>query len=65
MAAWISAPGCPLDLRGPVDRPFDRMGGEFADVAALDHLTTVAGRFPDKIAISDGACAFSYSELGC
>src|ERR1700682_2448014 len=62
-SSWISAPGCPLDLRGPVDRPFDRMGCNFAGVAALEHLTAVAGKFPDKIAISDGACEFSYSEL--
>ena len=62
-SSWISAPGFPLDLGGPVDRPFDRMGPEFASVAALEHLTTVAGNFPDKIAISDGACQFSYSEL--
>ena len=61
--AWISAPGAPLDLGGPVDRPFDRMGQEFACVAALEHLTTVAGKFPDKIAISDGACEFSYSAV--
>jgi acyl-CoA synthetase (AMP-forming)/AMP-acid ligase II/thioesterase domain-containing protein len=62
-SSWISAPGCPLDLRGPVDRPFDRMGCNFAGVAALEHLTAVAGKFPDKIAISDGASEFSYSEL--
>jgi hypothetical protein len=30
-------------------------GPEFACVAALEHLTRVAGNFPDKIAISDGA----------
>jgi acyl-CoA synthetase (AMP-forming)/AMP-acid ligase II/thioesterase domain-containing protein len=63
MAFWISASGCPLDLRGPVDRPFDRMGDEFACVAALQRLTAVAGKFPGKIAITDGACEFSYSAL--
>lgn len=63
MASWISAPECPLDLAGPVDRPFDRMGREFAGVAVLEHLTAVAGKFPEKIAISDGACEFSYSAL--
>ena len=63
MASWISAPECPLDLRGPVDRPFDRMGRGFACIAALQHLTTVARKFPDEIAISDGASQFSYSEL--
>ena len=62
-SSWIGASGTPLDLRGPVDRPFDRMGREFACVAALEHLTTVAQKFPDKIAISDGAREFSYSEL--
>src|ERR1700682_299452 len=62
-SSWISAPACALDLRGPVERPFDQQGPEFAGVAALEHLTTVAGKFPDKIAISDGACEFSYSEL--
>jgi acyl-CoA synthetase (AMP-forming)/AMP-acid ligase II/thioesterase domain-containing protein len=62
-SSWISAPGSPLDLRGPVDRPFDRMGPEFAGVAALEHLTAVARKFPDKIAISDGACEFSYAAL--
>jgi len=39
------------------------MGCNFAGVAALEHLTAVAGKFPDKIAISDGASEFSYSEL--
>ena len=63
LSSWISAPGGPIDLGGPVDRPFDRMGPEFACVAALEHLARVAGNFPDKIAISDGACQFSYSEL--
>ena len=63
MASWISAPECPLDLRGPVDRPFDRMGRGFSCIAALQHLTTVARKFPDEIAISDGASKFSYSAL--
>jgi hypothetical protein len=39
------------------------MGRGFACVAAREHLVAVAGKFPDRIAISDGACAFSYSEL--
>ena len=63
LSSWISAPGGPIDLGGPVDRPFDRMGPEFSCFASHEHLTRVAVNFPDKIAISDGACQFSYSEL--
>lgn len=60
---WASAPTRPLDIGGPVDRPFERMGDDFSSIGASDHLKRIAAKFPDKLAISDGARQFTYGEL--
>lgn len=60
---WASAPRRALDIGGPVDRPFERMGDDFSGISASDHLKRIAEKFPDKRAISDGARQFTYGEL--
>lgn len=62
-ALWMKSPELPLDVGGPVDRPFNRMGAEFAGVPAITHLDAVAKRFPNNIAISDDARQVTYSDL--
>lgn len=43
-ARWMNSPDIPLDMGGPVDRPFAPMGAGFADVPAIEHgLVTVPG----------------------
>jgi acyl-coenzyme A synthetase/AMP-(fatty) acid ligase/thioesterase domain-containing protein/acyl carrier protein len=60
---WKSAPELPLDFGGPVDHPFERMGDGFADVCTFDHLERVAGKYADKVAVSDGATSLTFAEL--
>jgi acyl-CoA synthetase (AMP-forming)/AMP-acid ligase II/thioesterase domain-containing protein/acyl carrier protein len=62
-APWMKSPDVPLDMGGPIDRPFDRMGADFASVAAIEHLSAVAKRFADRVALSDAAHQITYSEL--
>jgi acyl-CoA synthetase (AMP-forming)/AMP-acid ligase II/thioesterase domain-containing protein len=62
-ALWMKSPELPLDVGGPVDRPFNRMGAEFAGVPAITHLDAVAKTFPNNIAISDDARQITYSDL--
>ena len=59
----MTSPEVPLDLQGPVDRPFDRMGADFAGAPAIQHLKAVARKFADKIALSDGTRHITYSDL--
>lgn len=60
---WLSPVGVPLDLHGPIDRSFDPLGADFADVPAIDHLVSVTAKFANKVAISDGTNSFTYSQL--
>ncbi|SFL37003.1 Acyl-CoA synthetase (AMP-forming)/AMP-acid ligase II [Bradyrhizobium sp. NFR13] len=62
-ALWMNSPELPLDVGGPVDRPFNRMGAEFAGVPAITHLDAVAKTFPNNVAISDDARQITYSDL--
>jgi acyl-CoA synthetase (AMP-forming)/AMP-acid ligase II/thioesterase domain-containing protein/acyl carrier protein len=62
-ALWMKSPGFPLDMGGPIDRPFDRMGADFASVPAIEHLSAVAKRFADRVAISDAARQITYSDF--
>src|ERR1700737_2311426 len=62
-ARWMKSPEFPLDMGGPIDRPFDRMGADFASVPAIEHLSAVAKRFADRVAISDGADQITYSDF--
>jgi acyl-CoA synthetase (AMP-forming)/AMP-acid ligase II/thioesterase domain-containing protein len=59
----MKPPELPLDLGGPVDRPFNRMGVEFAGVPAITHLDAVAKRFPNNVAISDDTRQITYSDF--
>ncbi|MFB9270021.1 AMP-binding protein [Bradyrhizobium erythrophlei] len=58
---WTTALDVPLDMRGPVDRPFNRMGAGFADVPAIEHLRSVAAKFADRIAVSDADQQITYA----
>jgi non-ribosomal peptide synthetase component F len=62
-APWIKPDEFPLDMGGPVDRPFDRMGADYSSVPAIEHLSAIAKRFSDKVAISDGDHRITYSDL--
>lgn len=60
---WRRFPDLPLDLGGPTDRSFDRMGENFADATAIEHLRAIADRFGNRIAMSDGAHQITYAEF--
>jgi acyl-CoA synthetase (AMP-forming)/AMP-acid ligase II/thioesterase domain-containing protein/acyl carrier protein len=60
---WMNSPEMPLDLQGPVDRPFGRMEADFASAPAIEHLKAVARRFSDRIAMSDGTHHVTYSDF--
>ncbi|WP_354492253.1 AMP-binding protein [Mesorhizobium robiniae] len=60
---WSNVPDYALDQGGPVLRPYQRMGADFANVAVFDHLRNVTRQYPDKLAISDGTNRLTYSEL--
>jgi acyl-CoA synthetase (AMP-forming)/AMP-acid ligase II/thioesterase domain-containing protein/acyl carrier protein len=62
-APWMTSPDVPLDMNGPVDRPFHRLGADFSSVPAMEHLRAVAKRFADKVALSDATCQITYSDL--
>lgn len=62
-AVWMKPLELPLDAGGPVDRPFNPMGGEFASVPAIAHLSAVAKRFPNNVAISDDTRQITYSDF--
>lgn len=62
-ALWMKPPQLPLDLGGPVDRPFNCLGAEFASVPAIAHLNAVAKRFPNNVAISDDTRQITYSDF--
>lgn len=60
---WLKCPDLPLDMGGPVDRPFERMGVEFSNVPAIEHLKAIASKYPARIAMSDGAHEITYSDF--
>jgi thioesterase domain-containing protein/acyl-CoA synthetase (AMP-forming)/AMP-acid ligase II len=60
---WSETPDYALDQGGPILRPYQRMGADFTNVSVFDHLRNVAGQYPDKLAVSDGANRLTYSEL--
>ncbi|QCI63221.1 AMP-binding protein [Phreatobacter stygius] len=60
---WSNAPDHALDQGGPLFRPYQRMGVDFADIPVVDHLKSVTTRHPDKLAISDGTDRLTYAAL--
>lgn len=60
---WMNSSEMPLDLQGPIDRPFDRMGADFAAAPAIEHLKAIARRFADKTALSDRTHHITYSDF--
>lgn len=62
-ASWMTSPDIPLDMEGPVDRPFDRMGADFSSTAVIEHLSAVAKRFADRVGLSDATHQVTYSDL--
>ncbi|WP_352669283.1 hypothetical protein [Mesorhizobium sp. M0166] len=51
---WSNVLQYALDQGGPVLRPFQRLGVDFTNIAAFDHLRNVVRQYPDKLAINDG-----------
>ncbi|MDB5618247.1 AMP-binding protein [Tardiphaga sp.] len=62
-ARWMRSPEFPLDMGGPVNRPYDRMGADFSSVPAIEHLSAIAKRFSDRVAVSDSAHQITYSDF--
>ncbi|TIY03589.1 MAG: AMP-dependent synthetase, partial [Mesorhizobium sp.] len=60
---WSNVPDYALDQGGPVLRPHQRMGVDFANVTVFDHLRDVTKQYPNKLAISDGTTRLTYSQL--
>jgi thioesterase domain-containing protein/non-ribosomal peptide synthetase component F len=60
---WSRVADYNLDRDGPSFRPYRRMGPDFASRCIFDHLRDIAGRYPDKIAVSDGGNRLTYSHL--
>ncbi|WP_292865848.1 AMP-binding protein [Mesorhizobium sp.] len=61
--AWKQATVRPLDLDGPASLPFQRMGDDFSERSAFQHLEGVVEKYPGKIAISDGLTSLTFSDL--
>src|SRR3954452_19072508 len=60
---WSKVADYTLDSDGPIFRPYQRMGSNFANVCIFDHLREIAKQYPDKLAISDGVNRLTYSDL--
>lgn len=60
---WSNVPEYALDQGGPVLRPYQRMGVDFANITVFDHLRDIAKQYPNKLAISDGTTRLTYSQL--
>ncbi|WP_165779844.1 non-ribosomal peptide synthetase [Mesorhizobium sanjuanii] len=60
---WSNVPEYALDQGGPVLRPYQRMGVDFANIPVFDHLRDITRQHPNKLAISDGTTRLTYSQL--
>ncbi|TPK72892.1 AMP-binding protein [Mesorhizobium sp. B2-4-17] len=60
---WKQASTRPLDMDGPANPAFQRMCDDFSEKSAFWHLEKIVGKYPDKIAISDGSTSLSFLEL--
>jgi amino acid adenylation domain-containing protein len=69
---WLEDGKYPLDWNGPTDRPFAEFGRKFGNGdphrSIIDHLESVARRYPDRVAITDSnggapATSVSYAQL--
>jgi thioesterase domain-containing protein/acyl-CoA synthetase (AMP-forming)/AMP-acid ligase II len=60
---WSTVADYTLDSDGPLFRPYQRMGSNFASVCIFDHLRDIAEQYPNKLAVSDGVNRLTYSDL--
>jgi non-ribosomal peptide synthetase component F len=60
---WPTAADYTLDSDGPLLRPYQRMGSNFASVCSFHHLRDIAEQYPDRLAVSDGVHRLTYSDL--
>jgi fengycin family lipopeptide synthetase E len=56
-------PSRPLDLDGPVDRPFEPLPQSALERPIFEILAAVAARAPDAIALEDGDAELSYGDV--
>jgi acyl-coenzyme A synthetase/AMP-(fatty) acid ligase/thioesterase domain-containing protein/acyl carrier protein len=63
MPTWLADDPRPLDLNGPVDRPFDRFPDSALDRPVIDHFEQAARLHRDRIAIRNADTALTYGEL--
>jgi amino acid adenylation domain-containing protein len=55
--------GSPLDLGGPVDRPFEPFPHSALAASITERFEATARRFSTRVAVSDGVRQLTYSEL--
>ncbi|OJU12155.1 MAG: hypothetical protein BGN86_09000 [Caulobacterales bacterium 68-7] len=60
---WITERPVPLDHAGPTDRAFDPIDEAWLARSMIERFEAVAARFPDRIAVDDGAIRLTYAEL--
>src|SRR3979411_239146 len=60
---WSTVADYTLDSDGPLFRPYQRMGSNFASVCIFDHLRDIAEQYPNKLAVSEGVNRLTYSDL--
>jgi non-ribosomal peptide synthetase component F/serine acetyltransferase len=61
---WITAGHeIPLDQQGPVDVPFEPFNPDLLERPLIERFNSIVARFPDKIAVDDGAIRLSYHQL--
>ena len=60
---WLDDSQHPLDWNGPTGRIFSEFRDEDLGRPIIDHFERVAGRQPNRIAVTDSETSLSYAEL--
>jgi non-ribosomal peptide synthetase component F/thioesterase domain-containing protein len=60
---WLADGQHPLDWNGPITRSFTRFRDEDLDRRVIDHFERIAGRYPNRIAVTDSETSLTYAEL--
>jgi non-ribosomal peptide synthetase component F len=60
---WLEDGQRPLDCNGPTGRVFTTFRDEDLSRPIIEHFERVARRYPERIAVTDGATSLCYAEL--
>ena len=61
---WVSADdNFPVDFRGPIEVDFEPFDPTWLDRPIFARFASVAERYADKLAVSDGITQFTYADL--